>query len=212
MSLFEDPQLRACEEYMPDQEPSGEGPASVSLYDSQGTQVGTGNVQYNHYGHRPPRDLTALSVHAAVAYIRQLTHDEAVDLFAHTRPDDLADKLTVLLRTDESKVLQILADLNPSQAAKLISLLTGDFPWVADLPEAAQAIAQLAIELRWDRTPGVNGIERAPQSPDGTDGFFQQFQQGHVYWSDQGDEAYAVSGAIAKVYLAAGGTGQHQGL
>lgn len=190
---------------MPEQEPPAEGPANVSVH-GQGTQVGTANVQHNHYGQRPPRDLSALSVRAAVTYINQLTHDEVVDLFAHILPDDLADILRVLLRTDESKVLNILADLKPQQAAELVNSLTGDFPWLVDLPKAATAIAQQALELRWDHAPGTGGIERAPQSPHGTGGYFQRYQQGSVHWGDDEGKTYAVSRAFAEVYLGVGGT------
>lgn len=196
---------------MQERQPSGEDPANVNVSGGQGTQVGTGNVQYNQYSLRPPLDLADLSPHAGAARIRQLPHDDAVDLFAKALPDDLADKLKVLLHTDESKVVAILADLNPSKAAELISPLTDDFGWLADLPEAAAAIAQHAVELRWQHDAGTDGLERAAQSPEVTDGYFQQYTQGGIYWSDDGNEIYAVPAPIFEAHLTAGGTGGELG-
>jgi hypothetical protein len=181
-------------------------PASVDVNSSQGVQVGTGNVQHNTYSMRPLVDLAALSPHAAVTRIRQLPHDDAVDLFAKASPDDLAEKLGVLLHFDPSRAVAILADLNPRKATELINHLPDDFFWLADLPEAAAAIARRVMELGWNSDAGAGRLEHARQSASHTNGYFQQFKQGRIYWSDKGNETYVVQGPIAGAHLAAGGT------
>jgi hypothetical protein len=100
----------------------------VNASGSQGVQTGSGNTQINNWAPRQPltpATLAALSPHAAVARIRRLSHDDAVDLFASAAADDLTAKLKALLLADEATAVAILADLDPLKAAVLINLASG---------------------------------------------------------------------------------------
>jgi hypothetical protein len=194
---------------MPEDQPSGVARATIDASGGQGVVVGTGNVQNNTWSLKPPLNpatLAALSPHAAVARIRQLSHDDAVDLFASASPEDLPGKLKALLIADEAKAVSILADLDPGKAAEIISPHARDFPWLATLPEAAEAIAQCAVDGKWDREAGTGKLERAAQSPAGTGGYFRRYAQGRIYWRSDDGDAYAVRGSIAEFHLAGGGT------
>ena len=110
----------------------GVAPTTVNASDSQGLQVGSGNIQHNVWTMKTPLDpasLSGLSTHRAVVRIRQMSHDVAVDLFAGAYPDDAGEILRELLRTDEDKTISILADLNRRTAEELIQPLMHDFPW-----------------------------------------------------------------------------------
>jgi hypothetical protein len=196
-----------------DVQEDGVAPATVDVGGSQGVQVGTGNVQHN-WLLRSPRDFAAfaaLSPHAAVTRIRQLPHDDAVDLFAQGPAEDLSEKLKALLQADESRAVAILADLHPRKAAELMSPHEDKYPWLADLPNAAEAISQRSVELTWDRDAGAGRLERAAQSFKLTDGYFRQYGQGRIYWSDADVQTCVVRGPIAALYLAAGGTASELG-
>ena len=191
-------------------EDDGVAPANINVSGSQGVQAGKGNVQ-NNWLLRPPPDVAAfaaLSPHAAITRIRALSHDDAVDLFAKAPVRDLAEKVRALLLADEPRAIAILADLDPGKAARLISPRVDDFPWLADLPAAAEAIAQRAVDLKWHRDAGPRGLEHAAQSTKLTDGYFRRFKQGHIYWRNAVGKTYAVPGPIAEYHLANGGTGE----
>jgi hypothetical protein len=195
----------------------------VNVSGSQGVVAGTGNTQINNWSPRTPLTpaaLAALSPQAAIARIRQLPHDDAVDLFASAPAEVLVPKLKVLLLADEaageSRAVAILADLDPSKVAELIGSWVdprsgGGFYWLYGLSKAAEAIAQHTVRLRWDHKPGTGRLERAAQSPKGTGGYFGQYKQGRIYWGDDKGETYAVSGPIADFHLASGGTGGELG-
>jgi len=190
---------------------NGVPPAITDASGSQGLQVGTGNVQNNTWLLKPTPDFAGLSLHAGVARIRQLPHDDAVDLFATASPEDLTVKLRVLLQADERGAVSILADLNQRRAAELISPIESEFPWLADLSLAAEAIAQHAVNLKWDPEAGKASLERAEQSSGSTGGYFRQYHQGRIYWSGSEGDICAIRGLIAEFHMAAGGTGGELG-
>jgi len=177
---------------------------------AQGVQAGSGNTQINNWSTRAPLTpaiLAARNAEAGAARIRQLSHDEAVDLFADTGAEVLAAKLKVLLRSaDQQRVVAILADLDASKAAELISPLATAFPWLPALPVAAEALAQRAAELEWDQEPEIGRLERAGRSPKGTEGYFRQYTQGSIYWRNDVKATFAVSGEIGEFHAANGGT------
>jgi hypothetical protein len=186
----------------------------VNVGGSQGVVAGTGNTQINNWALRAPltpATLAALSPHAAVTRIRQMSHDDAVDLFASASAEVLKGKLRALLAEDEAMAVAILADLEPASATELIRPHQGDFSWLVSLPSAAEGIAQRAVSLRWVHEAGTGRVERAPQSPRGTEGYFRQYQQGGIYWRQNGNRTYVVRGAIAEFHLASGGTGGYLG-
>lgn len=147
----------------------------------QGIQVGSGSVQNNFWPAKGPLDaatLTALSPHAAVARIRQMSHDDAVDFFARASAEDLTGPLRALLLADEATAVAVLADLGPRKVTEMTEPFAATFPWLADLPEAAEAIARQAAELGWDHDPGAGRLERAA----GADGYARKYQQGVIVW------------------------------
>jgi len=193
-------------------EDDGAAPANINVSGSHGVQAGTGNVQ-NNWLLRPPIDVAtfaALSPHAAVKRLRGLSHDDAVDLFAKASSEDLTEKLRELLLADEPRAVASLADLNPRKAAELITPHEDDFSWLTDLPGAAEAIARRAVQLKWHHDAGTSLLEHAEQS-ELTDGYFRQYEQGRIYWSNYEDRTYAVHGSIAECHLASGGTGGELG-
>jgi hypothetical protein len=194
---------------MPQDQPSGEAHATIDASGGHGVVVGDGNVQHNYLSPRAPLNLAtlaALSPHAAVTRIRQAPHDDAVDLFAGAPAEVLAGKIKALLLADEAKAVAILADLDPGKAAEHISPHKESFSWLTSLPGAAEAIAQRALDLKWDPEAGKGRLERAAQSPQGTGGYFRQYRQGRVYWRDDEDDTFAVQGPIAGFHLASGST------
>jgi uncharacterized protein YjbI with pentapeptide repeats len=167
--------------------------------------VGTGNVQYNAFGPRPPLDssaLASLSPYTAAARLRSMSHDDAVDLLARAQSSDVTDVLRVLLETDESLVISLLTDLNPRKAAELTSPLMTHSPWLAEVSQAAEGIARCAAELRWTQ---AGPTRRSPASSKGTHGFVRDYPTGRIYWSARGG-ALPVTGAIAAYHAASGGT------
>ena len=186
-------------------ENDGTGPASVELNGGQGVLVGPGGVQ-NNYWMKPLVDLAALSPHAAVDRIRDIAHNDAVDLFASMPKKDLTEVLRVLLRADEARAIAILADVNPRKVAELVSPHEGDFPWLVYLPAAVRAINERAMTLGWGHDGGAGRLERAAQHPRVTIGFFRQFSQGRIYCNNGSSTAYAVRGPVAEVAGLANGT------
>lgn len=191
---------------------SQEGASVTSVSSSQGVQVGSGNVMYNTWAPKSPLDptsLAALSPRTAMARLQLLSHDELVDLFAAASPGDLTEITRGLLRADEPRSVSILADLNPRKAAELIQSLAADFPWLVDLPRAAEAIISHAMALNWVDDPRTGRLERASQSPNGTNGYVRAYEQGIIYWTERG--ACALSGEIAEYHTAGGGTAGNLG-
>jgi hypothetical protein len=181
---------------------------SIDASGGQGLQVGTGNHQHNSWTMETPLDpaaVSALSPRRAVARIRQLRHDVSVDFFARASVDDAGEILRELLQTDEPKAISILADLNLRTAQRLLEPLTPDFPWLVDLPRAAEGIASHAAALGVGDDQGSGQLKRAPQAPGGRDGYFRMYEERVIYWSE--GTACAVSGKIAEFYVTAGGSG-----
>jgi uncharacterized protein with LGFP repeats len=172
--------------------------------------VGTGNVQVNNnLPAKPPLNpatLAGLSLAKAIARIGEYSHDDVVDLFATASPEFLTRLLKALLPRDEAMAVAILADLDPNYARVLISPHKGGFSWLSPLPTAAEAIAERAAALKWDHDPGGGRLERAAQSPEGTHGYFRQYEQGCIYWSDNEGGTYAVRRPLAEFHQASGGT------
>lgn len=138
--------------------------------------------------------------------MRQLPHDNAVDLFARASPEVLTRTLRALLLSDEARAVAILADLDAGKAAEFIGPLMAAFPWLPNLPEAAEEIAQRAMDLKWGHEVGTGRVERAAQSLRGTNGYFRQYRQGRIYWSRYKRATYAVQGLMAELHLARGDT------
>jgi hypothetical protein len=184
--------------------------SDVNVSASQGVQVGAGGTLINNWALRPPLTpdtLAALNPKAGAARIRQLSHDEGVNLFAEASLQVLTPKLRALLSVDPNRAVAILADLDASKAAELISPLAADFPWLPALPEADEAIFRHATDLKWEHESGGGRLQLAPRSPYEANGYLRRYPQGCIYWSDGSGVAYAVSGPVADFHMADGGTG-----
>jgi hypothetical protein len=193
----------------------GEGDApAIGVSGSQGVQFGPGGIQYNSWGAKPPLDpaeLIQLSPYAAVARIQERPHGEVAGFFARAVAEDVAEIFSAFLEVDEAAVVAALADINRNKVTALIGPCADDYPRLTDLPGAAEAIARSAAELKWGHQPGTGMLQLAAQSPQGTDGYFRQYSQGCIFWSNNGGRAYAVRGPIAECHLASGGTGGELG-
>ena len=161
-----------------------------------------------------PATLAGLNSYEAADRVRGLSHRDAVNLFAHATAEVLevlAGKFEALVVTDEARAIAILADLDPAKAAVLIGPCASDYPRLADLPRAAEMIDRRAAGLKWSRQQGKGTLKLAAQSPLGTDGYFRQYAQGCIYWSNAKGHAFAVHGQIAERHAASGGTGGELG-
>lgn len=186
----------------------GVASTTVDASGGQGVQVGTDNLQQNFWTMETPLDpaaLSALSPRRAVARIRQISHDAAVDFFARASSDDAGEILRGLLQSDEPRAISILADLNWRTAEQLIQPLTHDFPWLVDLPGAAEGIASHAAALELGDDRGSGQLERAAIAPGGRNGYLRTYEEHVIYWSE--GTACAVSGKIAEYYATVGGCG-----
>jgi uncharacterized protein with LGFP repeats len=163
---------------MPDSEPTGEAPGvNVS---GQGTQVGSGNTQYNNWGQRPPLDPVALGVlnpHTAVARLQRESHDDLVDFFARATPGDVGEILQVFLEMDEDKAVAVLGDIGRRKSHELISAARPKalgVVFLITLPDAALEIARKATSLKWTDAGHLEYFGL---------GYFRKFNGGRIFWA-----------------------------
>lgn len=165
----------------------------------QGVQYGSHNVQFNAWPAETPFDpvsLSALSTPKAVARLLRASRDDIAAVFGKSSPNDMAEILKDLLREDESKAIAALAELNQRKARDLIETVEPEFPWLADLPEAAHEITTRAKAL--ELGDEIGELTRVPVSLAGRNGYSRAHKKGIIYW-DAGN-AYAVSEEIADYY------------
>lgn len=191
-------------------EPSGEVPAIIDAHAGQGVQVGPGGIQHNTWTTKSPLDpasLAALNPHTAVARIRKLAHDEAVDVFARASPSDMAEILLTLMQSDSGIGVAILADINPRKATQLIEPLATNVPWLVDVPEAAAAINRYAASRGLVSTHREESLWAA-KTVAGTDVYSRTYEQALVSWTKRWG-VRAVSGRILDYH---NGPGREQGM
>lgn len=153
--------------------------ATINASGTQGVQVGTGNFQYNAWTTKTPLDpasLSALNPHAVLKRLEGMPHDDFVDIFAKATPGDVAEVLKALLEADESKVVAVLADINPRKATELIAPAAASASWLEALPSAAEEIARKAVELKWVYQGNARHLERYYA------GYARRYKNGRVYW------------------------------
>jgi hypothetical protein len=188
-----------------------EAAESASVSGSQGVQAGSGNTQINNWMAEPQLDiasLCALHPHAALARLRRIPYENLVNLFADPRAssDDVARILRTWLETDEAKPVAILADLREARAQELLRPLVWQAPWLARLPEAANATNRFAAKRSWKVTqplrPVFTNIIHASIDSDKThveekrfDGYVLRCDIGSVFWREDGS-IISVSGPI----------------
>jgi len=153
--------------------------ATTNASGSQGVQVGTGNLQYNTWTMKTPLDpasLSALNPHAVLKRLEGMPHDDLVDLFAKATSGDVAEALKTLLEADESKVVAVLADINPRKATELIASVAVSASWLEALSGAAEEIARKAVELKWVYQGSAGHLERYYA------GYARRYKNGRIYW------------------------------
>lgn len=162
-----------------------EGNAStpVSADGSEGVQVGTGNVQNNTWTTRAPLEpasLRDLSPHTILRRLRDMPHDDVVDLFAKATPSDVAGVLKALVEADKSWVVTVvvaaLGDINPRKATGLIAPLATSVAWLEALPKASEEIERKARELKWSYRGRSGHLKRYGV------GYVRGYKRGRVYW------------------------------
>jgi len=166
---------------MQKQEPSGEVP-DISVSGSQGVFAGSGN-QYNTWAQKLPLDpaaLGGLNPHVAVARLQQLSHDELVDFFAKAKPDDVVEIIEAFVESHHIKVMAVLGDINRRKATELIDAVCAEYDsaplkLLKALPEAGEAIARKAANLRWTSSGLLEWVGG---------GYARRYKGGCVFWSD----------------------------
>ena len=163
---------------MPSNESSGVVPG-VNVGGSQGVQMGSGNVQHNHWAPKPQLDPVALrdlNPHVAVARLQQLPHDELVNFFVRAQAGDLPEILDVFAGTDLHKVVTVLGDLNRRKATELISALNNEHlaALLGGIPEAAEMITRKAGRLKWTAAEPLEEF---------AEGYARKYYNGHVCWA-----------------------------
>ena len=154
--------------------------------------------------------LSALSPRRAAARIFETSHNNAVDFFAVASSDNASEILKELLRTDESRVIAILADLSRRRANQLIQPLMHEFSWLADIPKVAEEITNKAEELELREGQEHARLQRVTRETGSSHGYFRIYDEGVVYWSDS--NVCVVNGRIAGYYAKMGGPSGRLGL
>lgn len=158
-----------------------------------------------------------LSPSVSARRLRRQPHDKAVDVLAEAAirdPGHSAEVLGKLLpsQNGDDLVTALLADISRSSARQLVALMAAAAPWLAYLPDAADAIEECERKERVKRT-GSDGLGesrgalvRATARNSLTQGFCQRFENGLIHWSLRAG-AQVTRGARARYFDDMGGTG-----
>lgn len=193
----------------------------VDVTGSQGVQVGNHNLMYNVWlvGQRlDAASLADVGPHQAGDMIRAMAYNDAVLLLAGAEVDAAVVVLGMLLKTDEALAVSLLADISQDKAGKLIAAVTADAPgreWLRQLPEAAKAISDRSVELKWtggrleraqyNRLISSSGsLLRIKKQKRIFQSYCSIYETGRIYWSKEGGTR-AVTGAILDYYVSCGG-------
>ena len=111
----------------------------------------------------------------------------------------------MLLRKDMPLAMTILTQINPGKAQELaVQALGPEAAWLAQLPIAAEAVAESALanpELGKEK----GQLSLAAESMRGTHGYYRSFENGIIHWTESSG-AHASHGPIAEFYNAWGGS------
>lgn len=184
----------------------------LSAISLQGGQIGRENVMYNTWLENRQIDATRveqLSSHAAATYLMDLKPTDAAYVLATAHLTAAAGAFKVLLRKDAPLAMTILARIKREKAQELVEAMGPDAAWLAHLPVAAEAIADLALS-----TPELGQetcqLDLAARSPQGTRGYFQSFANGIVTWTES-TGAQVSHGEFARYFVTLGGSGGRLG-
>jgi hypothetical protein len=186
----------------------------------QGVQHGSGNTQYNWFQERQldARRVAALSAADAADYIAGLSPADAAYVLAEAAvlaeapPGAAAGVLRVLLSKHKYKSLAIaiVRRMNRARAQDLIVAVGPVAAELEFLPDAAQAIAEYEDTGVPELGEATGELALAAESPQGTRGFYQSFQDGQIHWTVRGG-AQPTRGANALYHIGLGGSGGRLG-
>src|ERR1700676_2719331 len=141
-----------------------------------------------------------------------MPHDDAFRVLVAAPIGASAEALGVLLSDADSEGLGIwlLAGIRRSRAEELIATIPSAAPWLEQLPAAVEAIELCKPRPGKDLGVAAGPLARASASPQGTEGFYQNFRTGQIHWIADGG-AQATTCAIAEYHIALGGSGGRLG-
>jgi uncharacterized protein with LGFP repeats len=144
--------------------------------------------------------------------LARMSEDDAVITLAGALVSAAAEALEVLMSEKETTSLAILllARMRRNKAEELIAATSNLAPRLELLPAAAEAIEHFLAMAGPELGVAIRPLDYASPSPQGTQGFYQRFRTGQVYWTPQGG-ARATTGAIADYHIALGGSGGRLG-
>jgi hypothetical protein len=169
----------------------------VNVSGSQGVQIGDGGTLINNWVAKPQLDLAflrALNTHAAVARIRLMPHDDAVNLFATSLLGDVDELFRAVLAADDALMVSILGEIHLDRAWQMLDTLPRkSVPWQNSLPIAADRIALRAAQVGWGRDGNMGRLQRDNAM------FFRNYEEGSIYW-DAERGAHPISRAFMECY------------
>jgi uncharacterized protein with LGFP repeats len=165
------------------------------------------------------RVLGRLNPHADARRLDAMDHDAAADLLAASPVAKAARVIAALLSADSADyalAVSLLGSIDREIAENLIAAAGTAAAGLEHLPEAAEAIGSCERSSRSVLGASVGPFARASDSPRRTVGYYQSFENGQIHWSGQVHwnapvGALVTYGAIAELYVAAGGSGGRLG-
>ncbi len=161
-------------------------------------------------------DMELLSSRVAARQLARLPLERACAVLAEAPVGASAGVLEELLAGEDGEglVISLLAGINRDRGRQLVAAMPSATARLEAVPDAAQAIEELERKERVkgrakpDRALGesTGRLERASVSPQGTEGYYQSFENGHIHWSVRGG-AQVTRGSRARYHTDLGGSG-----
>jgi hypothetical protein len=155
--------------------------------------------------------LEDLSARSGAEFLAQLssneaTFNDAAFLLARASVGKAAEVLKVLVAMDEGLAISLLARVNLARAQELADTIGSNASWLQSLPGAADSITQCEIGAGAALGRRVGRLVHASPSPQGAQGFWQEYENGTIHWSARGG-AQAAPRVLAGYHSRLGGTG-----
>ncbi|MCM4084728.1 LGFP repeat-containing protein [Paractinoplanes hotanensis] len=185
----------------------------TSVDGSSGVQIGTGNIQNNNYVAPEPLDLSFVewsSPRAAADKILGMPARNAFRVLAEAAVDKTAAVLRVLLASDDSLVVELLADVHPGRVQALVDAGGAELEVLRDVPRADEEISELHGHHRAVLGGKHGGLRRSAASPRGNTGFYRLYENGAIFWSASAG-AVSLLGPFLRFHRDEGGTGGRLG-
>ena len=154
--------------------------------------------------------IAALSPRVAASLVAGMTLDDAAVLLASAPVNVSAEVVQALLPRDEGLAISLLAHMSRRRAEGLVAAIASAPAWLAELPAAAEAIADRGDGVRAALGEDAGRLAHASPSMQETQGYYQSFKNGLIHWSARGG-AQATTGEIAEYHNSRGGSGGRLG-